>query len=122
MALSGVVSKQAAPSRLVELVQVLGVQYAGTSDRPDEVIDIAIDRGEAVVDLTYIVPSGVAEAGRALDALMNEADGFCRSEQLLTLARPPLLVKFAAWYLRCFIDQVAGAGPAPWHGPLTVEQ
>jgi hypothetical protein len=120
MALARKVPEDAAPSRLLDLVQVLGVQFAGTSARPDQAIDEALDRGESVIDLTYLVPQGVAAAAQALDTLMREADDFCRDEQLLTLARPALLVDFAAWYLRCFVDQLAGGAPEPWTGPLSL--
>ncbi len=119
MALSGTVPDAAAPARLLELVQVLGVQYAGTSERPSAEIDAALDRGDDVIDLVYDVPASVAVAATALDDLMREADEFCRAEKLLTLARSPLMVDFAAWYLRCFVDQVAGGPPEPWTGPLT---
>lgn len=118
MALAGVVPDDAAPRRLLELTQVLGVQYAGATARPDEAIDTALESGKSVMDVTYVVPADVADAAVALDRLMAEADDFCRSEQLLTLARPPVLVRFAAWYLGCFVEQIAGAAPRPWDGPL----
>lgn len=118
MALAGSVPDGAAPRRLLELVQLLGVQYADTSATPELAIDAALARGERTLDVTYTVPAGVAEAASALAQLMNEADEFCRSEQLLTLARPAVQVEFADWYLRCFVEQMAGAPPQPWTGPL----
>ena len=42
MALSGTVPDAAAPQRLLELVQVLGVQYAGAADRPEAEIDTKV--------------------------------------------------------------------------------
>ncbi|MCU1599396.1 MAG: hypothetical protein JWO22_105 [Frankiales bacterium] len=121
MALSGTVPTHAAPARLIELVGVLGDRYAGASDRPDVEVDAALDRGESTLDLSYTVPASAARAAQALDALMAEADEFCRAEQLLTLERPPVLVEFAAWYLRCFVAQVAEAPPEPWNGPMVLD-
>ncbi len=120
MALAGTRSAVPAPTRLLELVQLLGVQYAGATERPGAEIDAAIARGEFSLDVAYVVPSSAAADAQALDAVMSEADEFCLSEQLLTLARSPLMVEFAQWYLRCFVDQVAGADPEPWQGPMTV--
>jgi hypothetical protein len=106
------------PARLVELIQILGVRYGGATARPDEVVDQAAARGDSTVDLTYVVPAHVVEAADVLDALMAEADEFCRAEQLLTLARDETMVAFAAWYLDQFRRQIAGEPPEPWRGPL----
>jgi hypothetical protein len=119
MALAQAVPDQAAPTRLLGLVQVLGVQYAGAVARPDAEIDAALDRGEDCMDVTYRVPVSAAAAAQALGQLMSEADEYCRSEQLLTLARPPLAQKFADWYLGQFVSQTAGGPPVAWDGPLT---
>src|SRR4051794_15032395 len=106
------------PTRLVELTQVLGVRYAGAAARPDEAVDEAQARGADTVDLIYSVPAHVIGAADIIDQLMNEADEFCRSEQLLTLARTDTMVEFANWYLDEFRRQVGGAEPRPWAGPL----
>jgi hypothetical protein len=121
MALSRQVPDQAAPTRLLQLVQVLGVQYAGAVARPDADIDEALDRGEDCMDVTYRVPVSAAAAAQALGQLMAEADDYCRSEELLTLARPPLARRFADWYLGQFVSQTAGGDPVAWDGPLSVD-
>jgi hypothetical protein len=83
------------------------------------VIDEAVQRGERTLDLTYLVPADVVEAADQLETLMAEADEFCRSEHMLTLPRPALLVQFARWYLDEFRRQVSGRPPRPWTGPLS---
>jgi hypothetical protein len=50
--------------------------------------------------------------------MLEEADEYCRSDQLLTLATPPTLVAFRRWYLGEFIAQIDGRPPQPWTGPL----
>jgi hypothetical protein len=106
------------PRRLVELVDTLGTRYAGAAERPDATVDAALERGEDTVDLTYRVPAHVVEAADRLSALMDEADEFCRSEDLLTLQRSEVQQRFARWYLDEFRRQVAGEPPLPWDGPL----
>lgn len=106
------------PSRLVELTEILGRQYAAARERPDQEIDSALDRGEDVIDLDYQIPAAAAQGAAGLAGLMDEADTFCADEQLLSLERPPVLRQFAHWYLEQFIAQVAGEPPTPWDGPL----
>ena len=105
------------PTRLVELTEILGRQYASARARPDQAIDMALDRGEDTIDLAYQIPAAAAQQAASLEALMAEADAFCADEQLLSLERPPLLQQFAHWYLEQFIVQVAGEPPTPWDGP-----
>lgn len=118
LALGGPFRRPEVPARLVELTHVLGVRYGSAKERPDELVDAAHARGEDTVDLTYSVPAHVVESADTLDALMTEADGFCRSEQLLTLARSEVMVEFATWYLGEFRRQIAGEPARPWDGPL----
>lgn len=106
------------PARLLELIDVLGRRYGAASARPDSEVDAALDRGEATIDLVYHVPAHVTEAADRLEALMTEADEFCRQQQLLALARPPVVEEFSRWYLEEFRRQIAGEPPRPWDGPL----
>jgi hypothetical protein len=118
MALDESASAEQVPARLLELVDVLGRRYGAASERPDAEVDAAIERGETTIDLVYHVPAHAIDAADQLEALMGEADEFCRTEQLLVLARPPLVREFATWYLDQFRTQIAGGEPVPWTGPL----
>jgi anti-sigma regulatory factor (Ser/Thr protein kinase) len=118
MALAGGPAGHDVPARLVELTQALGVRYAAAGSRPDDDFDRAVQQGLKTVDLIYQVPPGAAGGGRQLEALMTEADEFCRSAQLITLARTPVMVRFARWYLGQFVEQVAGRPATRWDGPL----
>jgi hypothetical protein len=106
------------PHRLTALTEILGARYGATVNRPDRVIDEAVQRGERTVDLTYRVPADVVEPADELETLMAEADEFCCTEQMLALPRTPLLVEFAHWYLGEFRRQIGGQPPQPWNGPL----
>lgn len=108
------------PARLLELIEVLGVQYATAKARPDAVVDEAIAAGKHAVDVTYIVPASVVEAADRLESLMAQSDEFCASERLLTLPRTKPQRDLANWYLGEFRRQVAGEDPQPWDGPFEV--
>lgn len=102
------------PARLLELVQELTGRYAGLTDQQDAVRDRALAEGRAEVDLVFHLPVGVRDACVALDRMLDEADEFCRSGDLLTLATPWPLVLFRRWYLSQFVHQIDGAPPEPW--------
>jgi hypothetical protein len=104
--------------RLSDLVETLGRRYGASAGRADAVRDAAIERGDAAVDLVYEVPSSVAADFIHLTELIDAADEFCRTEQLLTLPRTPEMVEFAHWYNGEFLNQINGLPPTPWRGPL----
>jgi len=106
------------PPGLAELAQAFGVRYATARSRPDAPVDEAVQQGTAAIDVTYDVPVSVLETVERLERLMAEADDFCRSEQLLTLPRNALQLRFDTWYFEQFRRQLAGEPAQPWDGPL----
>ncbi|MDX6222621.1 MAG: hypothetical protein QOD91_1675 [Frankiales bacterium] len=106
------------PHRLLELVDILGRRYGGSADRSDKGRDEAVERGELAMDLRYVVPVSIGPAMEQLARLMAEADEFCASEDLLTLAPDELTVHFREWFCQEFIDQAAGRPPTAWDGAL----
>ena len=109
--------RDAVPVRMLELIDTLGTRYGRAADRPDALVDAAIARGDQSIDLTYQVPAHVVDAADALEQIMDEADEFCRDEQMLTLARSDVQRQFARWYLDEFRRQINGEPPQPWDGP-----
>ena len=104
------------PTRLLELVAVLGERYSSATEEQDDLIWDAHERGqESVPEVLYRVPPDVAGAATALLALLDEADDFCRSGQhLLTVVSPPEVRRYRHWYLTEFVRQIGGADPVPW--------
>lgn len=104
------------PTRLTALIEALNTQFAGVSTEQEQQLFAAAKAGRPVIeDLAYRVPSAAARASQALGDMLDEADVFCREgTHLLTLAADADVVAFRWWYLRQFIDQVAGAEPVPW--------
>lgn len=107
------------PQRLLELIEVLGSRFGGAANRPDAAVDDALRAGRTTVDLTYQVPDHIVASADRLEALMAEADEFCRTEHMLTLPRSDLVKEFSRWYLDEFRRQVHGQPPQPWPGPVT---
>jgi len=108
-------SAQSVPQRLVMLIDELIVNYSGFTDAPNAERDAALDRGDESVDLAYVVPHAVADACVRLDAMLDEADEFCRrGERLLTLATPPDAAALRHWQLSEFPRQLAGHPPLSW--------
>ena len=107
------------PARLLDLSAVLSERYSGFTEAQEREIEDGIDAGQEILDeLVFRVPAEVAGAVEQLRAVLDEADEFCRSDQMLALATPPDLVRYRDWYLDEFSRQLAGEPPRPWSGPL----
>ena len=109
---------QAVPARLLALSKRLTGQYSGLTAGNTLRREAALDEGRDRIDLTYEVPVQVRAACAALKQLLEEADDYCRNDQLLTLATPPEQREFRDWFLGQFMTQIDGAPPQPWTGPL----
>lgn len=102
------------PARLLALVAELRGSYASFTDPGTQQLEDARRRGETVADVTYTVPTTVADEVRHFDGLLDEADEFCRSGDLLTLAASPELATFRRWFLGEFTRQLGGEEPTSW--------
>lgn len=102
------------PHRLSEIAQRLGRDNAALITRDLEAVDEAIANGAESVDLNYEVPRVAGEVCRKLDALLEEADEYCREEKLLTQPATPNVRAYRRWLYAEFIAQCAGADPTPW--------
>jgi hypothetical protein len=110
------------PQRLLDLMQALRGSYGSFTVQQEDALDAAIDAGRPSLTLTFQVPADVADGARALGAMLDEADEFCRAgRHLLTLATPPELVAYRRWYLQQFVDQITGAPPVAWSAWASAE-
>ncbi|MHB8328778.1 MAG: hypothetical protein ACYDD6_03995, partial [Acidimicrobiales bacterium] len=107
-------SSPAVPGRLLDLVDELGTRFPGFTTGADAQWRAAVRRGDARVDLHYRLPRDVGPACEAYDLLLDEADEFCRSADLLTLATPPEVVALRKWALWEFVRQAAGGVAIAW--------
>ncbi len=103
------------PTRLLTLIDALQARFGTFAAQPTETLQRALERGDEQVDVAYRVPPEVKEAAWELDALLDEADEFCRQgEHLLTLATPAPVAAFRRWFLSEFPAQIDGAAPTSW--------
>jgi ketosteroid isomerase-like protein len=102
------------PARLLALIEELRGRFGSFSEGPRRAMDAALARGDETIDLHYDVPPTVAAAARQLGDLLDEADEFCRSGDLLTLATLPEGRAFRHWYLEEFQRQIDGLPPRSW--------
>lgn len=102
------------PQRLTEFVRHARQAFSSFTRRPHLAIDAAIARGDQTIDIAFEVPEAVGQAARQLLSLLDEADRYCRSGDLLTLVASPELGRFQTWYLNQFISQLEGDQPEPW--------
>lgn len=104
------------PDRLLRVVSAITEEYATIASERDKVRDEAMAAGLTVVpELVHRVPASMGAACVTVSRLIDEADEFCRSgDLLLTLASPPEAVVFRRWYLGEFTAQLNGEAPLPW--------
>lgn len=106
------------PVRLLDLVEEVQQRFAGSGGteamraRTAE----AVERADATFDISLTVPADGWELLARLTALLEEADNFCRSGALLTLASPPGVRQFRRWYTAQIANQLAGGAPRAWPG------
>jgi hypothetical protein len=102
------------PSRLLEMAERNRRDFATLSFRRSEELAEAIRNGEPNVDMEIDVPPAAGRAAREMRDILAEADEFCRSGTLLTLATPPAHVAFREWFLGEIVRQLDGEPPTPW--------
>lgn len=109
-------AEDAVPNRLHQLVRGFDARFGQTSEPTMAQLYAAAERGDATVDLEFLIPPEASGASRQLVAMLDEVDDFCRAgDQLLTLATPPDLVLFRRWFLGEFMRQIdEGLEPLPW--------
>lgn len=108
------------PSRLLALITELNDRFASFGEGPANAIQEALDRGDKALDLEYHVPADAGDGATRLAALLDEADEFCRSGDLLTLAALPESLRFRRWFLGEFSRQTAGEPARSWAACMEV--
>jgi hypothetical protein len=113
MRTQGTESAAEPPPGLIALVDRLLAQFRRQRDTQRDEVAKAQARGSATVDLESMVSPAAVPAARAYVDLLEEADEFCRSGELL-LPPPSERVR---WLRRWFVEQMAaqlldGAPPA----------
>lgn len=102
------------PKRLVEIATILDDRYAGLNPEAADVLDAAAQRKAEFIDLELSVPTRVKGDTLELGPLLLEADEYCRTGGLLTLAPTDEMRTFWTWFLVEFVRQADGGEPISW--------
>ena len=116
------VTEHQVPASLRALVDELESQYGDMAGDIRGAFEDAAAAGESTLDLELAMhPIGIEFSERFAE-ILDEADEFCRSGDLLTLAMPPDVVAWRRWWF----GEVIGQGrerrdPVPYRGTLASE-
>jgi len=102
-------------SDLLSLVSELATRFSHFTIGVADTWQAAALREDASVDLHYVLPESVGAACRRYDALLDQAEDYCRAAELLTLAPAHDIVAFRKWLLSEFSRQAVGEAPVSWH-------
>jgi len=105
---------RALPARLLALIDELGTRFAGFSHGAETRWQMALERGDRTVDLSFTLPSDVGDACERYDRLLDEAEDYSRAAELITLPASAESVALRKWFLSEFSAQAAGGPPTPW--------
>jgi hypothetical protein len=103
------------PDRLLELVTELRQRHRRSTDAIRARFEEAAQAGQTAVDLELPADDEAADITERLTDLLDAADEFCRSGDLLTLASSPDVVAWRHWWRDQVLRQVReGADPTAW--------
>ncbi len=107
-----------APQQLVDLAEFFTSSFGLLLDDISATRQAALDAGQDRMDSEVPLVDGTPELlGRVRDVLAT-VDDFCRSGDMLALARPPLVVRLSEWSTRQLVAQYEGKDSTPWPGPF----
>jgi hypothetical protein len=103
------------PKGLLELVAELRGPLRGDVDAIRKQFEVAALAGKDTIDISIPADETAVDITQRITELIDAADEFCRSGDLLTLASSPEVVAWRHWWR----DQVVGqarenADPVPW--------
>jgi len=103
------------PGRLLELVAELRGPRRRDADAIRQQFEQAALAGRDTIDLEVPADETVAGITERITELLDAADEFCRSGDLLTLASSPEVVAWRHWWRDQVLGQVReGASPERW--------
>jgi hypothetical protein len=107
-----------APARLVQLAEQLRTVFAMEVSDAEKERARAFAEGHDTLEVEFPTIAETETLILAWQDVIRQVDEFCRDEELLTLARPPELIRFGDWVFDEFVRQIHGAEPQPWDGPV----
>ena len=103
------------PDRLLALVDELRGPRRADTDAIRMQFEDAARAGQSTIDLEIPADETAAGITERITELLDAADEFCRSGDLLTLGSPAEVVVWRHWWRDQVVSQVReGADPVPW--------
>jgi hypothetical protein len=103
------------PGRLLDLVAELRGPRRRDTDAIRLQFEDAARAGRDTIDVEIPADETAVELTERITELLDAADEFCRSGDLLTLASSPEVVSWRHWWRDQVVGQVReGADPQPW--------
>jgi len=103
------------PKRLLEIARLHEERYGGLNPDADDAVDAAMADGVEFLDVEVSVPPRIKQDTVGIKPLLLEADEYCRSGDLLTLAPSDEIRAFWFWFLSEIVRQTDGEPPVSWH-------
>lgn len=107
-----------APQQLLDLAESFTTRFGGLMAQLQDDRAAAYQSGQDRMDSRVPLVAGLPALIEDVRRVMAAVDEYCRSGDLLALARPPELVAFSEWSMRELVAQYHGAEPTPWPGPF----
>jgi hypothetical protein len=101
------------PADLLQFVAEATERFAQFG-RSDALLDEALSAGLSEVDQELMLPALAGEASLGLWSLIERAEEYCLSGQMLTLVPKDDVRRFVRWYLFEVTNQIAGESPSRW--------
>ena len=105
------------PRQLVEMAELFSTRFGALIDELTSVRQGRLDAGADRMDWRVPLPASTPELVRQVDAVWELVDEYCRSGDLLALARPAAVVALQTWATAEILTQFEGGAPRPWPGP-----
>jgi hypothetical protein len=102
------------PERLAVLVSDIGTRFNQLGAGMDDVWQAAVDTHEVCFDWKLELPQAAAASCEFYGAVLDEADEFGLSAQLLTLPASATSVAVRRWFVSEIIGQLHGKTPVSW--------
>jgi GAF domain-containing protein/anti-sigma regulatory factor (Ser/Thr protein kinase) len=111
---SGLQAPPVLPDRLSVLVSDIGSRFNGFGPGMDEAWQEVVDHKVTSYDWHISLPTSAVNDCEFYAAMLDEADEFSRTAQLLTLPASDASVAVRRWFLNELVSQLRGNPPVPW--------
>ena len=103
-------------ARLIAFATSMSATYGPALSAPRDELERAHEAGEQRTEVRYPLRQDSAAQMLTYARLMEEADAFCASGEVISLAPDAEVYALRRWTVEEFLRQYHGADPRPWPG------